>query len=41
MQSPTDYYEYKYMTGDEAIAFLQILSDGKTQAFVRDEDKEK
>ena len=29
------------MTGEEAIAFLQSLSDGKTKAFVRDEDKEK
>jgi hypothetical protein len=32
-----NYDEYKYMTGEEAIQFLQGLSDGKTQAFVKDE----
>ena len=41
VKTPKDYDEYKYMTGEEAIAFLQGLSDGKTKAFVRDEDKEK
>ena len=41
VKTPKDYDEYKYMTGEEAIAFLQSLSDGKTKAFVRDEDKEK
>ena len=32
-----NYDEYKYMTGEEAIQFLQELSDGKTKAFVKDE----
>ena len=32
-----NYDEYKYMTGEEAIQFLQGLSDGKTKAFVKDE----
>tara|TARA_B110000438_G_C15712253_1_gene605863 strand:- start:517 stop:798 length:282 start_codon:yes stop_codon:yes gene_type:complete len=37
VKTPKDYDEYKYMTGEEAIQFLQGLSDGKTKAFVKDE----
>ena len=37
VKTPKDYDEFKYMTGEEAIEFLQSLSDGKTKAFVRDE----
>ena len=37
VKTPKDYDEYKYMTGEEAIQFLQSLSDGKTKAFVKDE----
>lgn len=40
VKTPKDYDEYKYMTGEEAIAFLQSLSDGKTKAFVKDENSE-
>ena len=35
-----NYDEYKYMTGEEAIQFLQGLSDGKTKAFVKDEKED-
>jgi hypothetical protein len=41
VKTPKDYDEYKYMTGEEAIAFLQGLSDGKTRAFVKDEENDK
>ena len=37
VKTPKDYDEFKYMTGEEAIEFLQSLSDGKTKAFVKDE----
>ena len=37
VKTSKDYDEYKYMTGEEAIQFLQSLSDGKTKAFVKDE----
>ena len=37
VKTPKDYDEYKYMTGEEAVQFLQSLSDGKTKAFVKDE----
>ena len=40
VKAPKDYDEFKYMTGEEAIEFLQSLSDGKTKAFVRDEKEE-
>mgnify|MGYP001159949829 CR=1 FL=1 len=40
VKTPKDYDEFKYMTGEEAIEFLQSLSDGKTKAFVRDEKEE-
>jgi predicted RND superfamily exporter protein len=38
VKTPKDYDEYKYMTGEEAIAFLQGLSDGKTKAFAKEEE---
>lgn len=38
VKTPKDYDEYKYMTGEEAVQFLQSLSDGKTKAFVKDEE---
>ena len=38
VKTPRDYDEYKYMTGEEAIEFLQTLSDGKTKAFVKNEE---
>ena len=41
VKSPKDYDEFKYMTGEEAIEFLQSLSDGKTKAFVKDEEGKK
>ena len=37
VKTSKEYDEYKYMTGEEAIQFLQGLSDGKTKAFVKDE----
>ena len=40
VKTPKDHDEFKYMTGEEAIEFLQSLSDGKTKAFVRDEKEE-
>ena len=41
VKTPKDYDEFKYMTGEEAIEFLQSLSDGKTRAFVKDEEEKK
>ena len=41
VKSPKDYDEFKYMTGEEAIEFLQSLSDGNTKAFVKDEEEKK
>tara|TARA_B100000579_G_scaffold394906_1_gene372585 strand:- start:102 stop:377 length:276 start_codon:yes stop_codon:yes gene_type:complete len=38
VKTAKDYDEYKYMTGEQAIEFLQSLSDGKTKAFVKEED---
>ena len=38
VKTPKDYDDYKYMTGEEAIEFLQSLSDGKTKAFVKNEE---
>ena len=37
VKTPKDYDEFKYMTGEEAIQFLQSLSDGKTKAFENDD----
>ena len=36
VKTPKDYDEFKYMTGEEAVQFLQSLSDGKTKAFMKD-----
>ena len=33
-----DYDELKYMSGEDAIKFLQNLSDGKYSAFKKDDD---
>ena len=41
VKTPKDYDEFKYMKGEEAIEFLQSLSDGKTKAFVKDEEEKK
>ncbi len=41
VKTPKDYDEFKYMTGEEAVEFLQSLSDGKTKAFVKDEEEKK
>ena len=41
VKTPKDYDEFKYMTGEEAIEFLQSLSDGNTKAFVKDEEEKK
>ena len=41
VKTPKDYDEFKYMTGEEAIEFLQSLSDGRTKAFVKDEEEKK
>ena len=41
VKTPKDYDEFKYMTGEEAIEFLQGLSDGKTKALVKDEEEKK
>ena len=38
VKTAKDFDEYKYMTGEQAIEFLQSLSDGKTKAFVKEED---
>ncbi|MFT4516928.1 MAG: hypothetical protein ACI93D_000494 [Gammaproteobacteria bacterium] len=43
VNSPKEYDEYKYLSGEEAIKILQSLSDGNHEAFVKpsneDEDK--
>ena len=41
VKTPKDYDEFKYMTGEEAIEFLQSLRDGKTKAFVKYEEEKK
>lgn len=43
VNSPNEYDEYKYLSGEEAIKVLQSLSDGSHEAFVKpsDEDKDK
>ncbi len=37
IKSKKDYDELKYMSGEDAIKFLQNLSDGKYSAFKKDE----
>jgi len=43
VNSPKEYDEYKYLSGEEAIKILQSLSDGTHEAFIKpsseDEDK--
>ena len=38
IQSKKDYDELKYLSGEEAIPFLQNLSDGKYSAFKKDDE---
>ena len=38
IQSKKDYDELKYLSGTDAIEFLQNLSDGKYSAFKKDKD---
>ena len=38
IQSKKDYDELKYLSGEDAIEFLQNLSDGKYSAFKKDEE---
>ena len=38
IQSKKDYDELKYLSGEDAIKFLQNLSDGKYSAFKKDEE---
>ena len=38
IQSKKDYDELKYLSGEDAIKFLQNLSDGKYSAFRKDEE---
>lgn len=41
IDSPEEYDEYKYLSGEEAIKILQSLSDGKHEAFINPQDKDK
>ena len=38
IQSKKDYDELKYLSGEDAIKFLQNLSDGKYRAFKKDDE---
>jgi hypothetical protein len=38
IQSKKDYDEPKYLSGEDAIKFLQNLSDGKYSAFKKDDE---
>ena len=38
IKSKEDYDELKYLSGEDAIKFLQNLSDGKYSAFKKDEE---
>tara|TARA_Y100000768_G_scaffold346837_1_gene294668 strand:+ start:214 stop:489 length:276 start_codon:yes stop_codon:yes gene_type:complete len=38
IKSKKDYDELKYLSGEDAIKFLQNLSDGKYSAFKKDEE---
>tara|TARA_Y100000389_G_C17469438_1_gene528931 strand:+ start:224 stop:499 length:276 start_codon:yes stop_codon:yes gene_type:complete len=40
VKSKKDYDELKYLSGEDAIKFLQNLSDGKYKAFKKNEDKD-
>ena len=39
INSPDEYDEYKYLSGEEAIKILQSLSDGTHEAFIKPEEK--
>ena len=39
IDSPEEYDEYKYLSGEEAIKILQSLSDGTHEAFIKPEGK--
>ena len=39
INSPDEYDEYKYLSGEEAIKILQSLSDGTHEAFIKPEGK--
>lgn len=39
IKSQKDYDELKYLSGEDAIKFLQNLSDGKYSAFKKDDNK--
>ena len=41
IDSPEEYDEYKYLSGEEAIKILQSLSDGSHEAFIKPQDKDK
>jgi len=41
VNSPNEYDEYKYLSGEEAIKILQSLSDGSHEAFVKPSDTDK
>ncbi len=41
IKSKEDYDELKYLSGEDAIKFLQNLSDGKYSAFKKDDDNDK
>tara|TARA_B110000444_G_scaffold61565_1_gene57574 strand:- start:138 stop:434 length:297 start_codon:yes stop_codon:yes gene_type:complete len=40
VNSPKEYDEYKYLSGEEAIKILQSLSDGTHEAFIKPSEKE-
>jgi len=40
IKSKEDYDELKYLSGEDAIKFLQNLSDGKYSAFKKDDDND-
>ena len=40
IKSQKDYDELKYLSGEDAIKFLQNLSDGKYSAFKKDDDND-
>ena len=41
VNSPNEYDEYKYLSGEEAIKILQSLSDGSHEAFIKPSDTDK
>ena len=41
VNSPNEYDEYKYLSGEEAIKILQSLSDGSHEAFIKPSETDK